>query len=426
MHLWMTFLTRLRFVLCYHSRMNPVHQWSLTDRGSVRNAWVLWAIVTVVVMIVVAAAPDTRSVTSNYRDAIVAWWQGRDLYHALDNIHGFLYLPQAAFFYAPFALLPERLGEPLARLMLMGLFAWGMWEMCRIEHREGYGRLFPILTLASLPLVVANARNGQFNLAMGGAFMLATASLAREQWWRVTLWLVVAVAMKPVALVMLLLAGCVWWRPLSWRLAVGMAVMLALPFALHRPDYVLRQYHLFFDKLATAGAPVIPEWYDINGVLANGLGLRVPPAVLTLIRAAAAVGTLGLTWLAARRFSLAGAALLLFTLTVTYLMLFNPRTEGPTYVLFMPAMGLFIGWRLCGGTAVPLAKQAKKLPAIGIVLILGAIAINFAYDLFNLIGLEPKQYWFRPLLVLAFAGYVTWVIGGAKTAETEKQENGKQ
>ena len=388
--------------------MTPMSQWSLTDRGSTRNAWIAWAMFILIIMTIVAVSPDTRTVTPNYREAVNFWFAGQDIYGDVDHIHGFLYLPQGALVYGPIVPLPKVVGEPLGRLILVGFFIFGMWQLCRLEDGEKHGRLFAVLSLVSLPLVLANARNGQFNLAMGGAFMLAAASLGRGHWWRCTVWLVLAVAFKPIAVVMLLLVGVVWWRAMAWRLAVGMIVMLFMPFALQWPDFVLRQYALFFDKLATAGAPPMAEWYDINGIIENGLGLDLPKTVLTLIRAVAAVGTLALVWWGMRRFDRATAAMLCFVWAMIYLMLFNPRTEGPSYVLLMPAAGLVLGF-------VMVRNWPGSLPVI-VAIALAAMVWNLSFQIFagldTLAGwmgggaIDPKQYWARPLLVVLFAGYI--------------------
>lgn len=417
--------------------MKAVDNWSITDAGSTRNAWVLWWLFTLMIMVIVAWAPESRSVTPNYREAAHAWFAGEAMYHDLDNIHGYLYLPQAALLYAPLLLLPLALGEALGRLIMMGLFAMGAFRLAQCEDRAesgktSHGALFAILTLASLPLAIANGRNGQFNLVMAGVWMLGAAALGGRRWWWAAFWIGLSVMIKPTGLVLALLVAAVWWRTMLWRLAIVVAAMLAAPFLLQRPSYVLEQYHLFFLKLTTASAPPLPEWYDINGILENGLGLQLPSVVLTAIRGLAALGTLAMAWLATRRFALPAASLLVFVLAVVYIMLFNPRTEGPTYLLLMPAMGLFIGWAFFPNRAQKAMGKFTGWPtgiSIGIALIAAVVLINFSYNLFNLLDLamqlfvapssderliEPKQYWLRPLLALVFAGYVIWLVMVAK------------
>lgn len=395
----------------YAYRMNPISQWSLTDRGSIRNAWVLWVLAVMIVMMVVAFDPDDRTVTPNYRDAAVAWFHGEAMYQGLDDIHGFLYLPQAALIYAPVVPLAKSLGEPLGRALMTWFFVFGLFQLCRLEDREGGdGRMFLIVTLACLPLAVGNIRNGQYNLLMGGAWMLAAATLGRGQWWRCALWLTLGVAIKPIGIVMLLLVGVVWWRSMAWRLAVCLAGMLLLPFVLQRPGYVAEQYGLFFRKLQTAGSPTIPEWYDINGIIRNGLGITLPAKVLTGIRGVAAVATLGVVWLVSWRFDLRWAGVWTLIAAVMYLMLFNPRTEGPTFLMLMPVLGLAIGWAWYGDW--PGGWKAAAC------LIVAAVAINFSFDLFNGLGaltgemmrVEPKQYWFRPVIVAGLGCYLFFVM----------------
>lgn len=391
--------------------MKSISQWSLTDRGSIRNAWVLWLLAVMIVMVVVAVDPDRRTVTSNYRAAAVAWFNSEAMYEGLDDIHGYLYLPQAALIYAPVVALPKSLGEPLGRALMASFFLFGLFQLCRLEDRQGGdGRMFLIVTLACLPLAIGNVRNGQYNLLLAGSWMLAAVALGRGQWWRCALWLVLSVAIKPTGVVMMLLVGAVWWRTMAWRLAICFAGMLAMPFVLQRPGYVVEQYELFFQKARTAGAPTIPEWYDLNGIIRNGLGIELPAKVLTAIRGLAALATLGGVWLVSRRFDARWAGLWTLIAAVMFLMLFNPRTEGPTFLMLMPILGLAIGWAWYGDW--PGGWQA----AVG--LIVAALAINFSFDLFKgldvvtggLMQIEPKQYWFRPVIVSMFGLYLLDVM----------------
>ncbi|MDD4933430.1 MAG: hypothetical protein PHO89_08210, partial [Methylacidiphilaceae bacterium] len=69
-----------------------------------RTGVLLWAGYLLLLSLVVAHAP-AHAVTPTYAAASQAWWQHHNLYD-LQSVHGFLYLPQSAILYAPFALLP--------------------------------------------------------------------------------------------------------------------------------------------------------------------------------------------------------------------------------------------------------------------------------------------------------------------------------
>jgi hypothetical protein len=76
-----------------------------------RLAWFAWAALFAVTAALVLAG-SRRTVTGNYREAAFLWFLGKDLYaNAVRTGHGFLYLPQAAILFAPFAWLPHAAGE---------------------------------------------------------------------------------------------------------------------------------------------------------------------------------------------------------------------------------------------------------------------------------------------------------------------------
>ena len=85
----------------------------------------LWAIFALAIAMFVVTYPGQRTVTPTYRIAADAWFDGRRLY-SFGNIGGFLYFPQAAIVYAPFAALPHDIGEVLWRLCGMALLASGI------------------------------------------------------------------------------------------------------------------------------------------------------------------------------------------------------------------------------------------------------------------------------------------------------------
>ena len=84
----------------------------LGDRRAVRNAWLAYAMALVGVAAVVASG-SKRSVVPAYRLAAQHWFAGENIYSG--DGHGFIYLPQAAVLFGPFAVLPPVLGGILWR-----------------------------------------------------------------------------------------------------------------------------------------------------------------------------------------------------------------------------------------------------------------------------------------------------------------------
>ena len=56
-----------------------------------------------------------------YRDGALAWVAGKNMYNGTGR--GFIYLPQAAILYVPFAMLPVPLGGLLWRAISLSVFA---------------------------------------------------------------------------------------------------------------------------------------------------------------------------------------------------------------------------------------------------------------------------------------------------------------
>jgi len=125
----------------------------LSDRRAVIIAWIAWAVLLAVVCGVILAG-SKRTVTPYYTEAALSWTEGSDIYRGSGT--GFLYCPQAAIAFVPFAWLPTTPREIAWRVLTIGVFAAGVWRLSRLAGRRGGPVLtpFPIVTLLSVPVVV--------------------------------------------------------------------------------------------------------------------------------------------------------------------------------------------------------------------------------------------------------------------------------
>jgi hypothetical protein len=78
------------------------------------------------------------------------------------------------------------------------------------------------------------------------------------------------------------------------------------------------------------------------------------------------------------------------TLAILYIIIFNPRTEGPTYAILSVPVGFFAARELL----VPIRAWA-------IMLTLLAILLGISHELVG-----PANPWVRPSLAIVFAAYV--------------------
>jgi hypothetical protein len=372
-------------------------RWKANDP---RVAWLAWGLLLLVLAALVLAG-NRRTVTGNYREAALLWFRGEDIYTGTGT--GFLYLPQAAILFAPFAWLPLKLGEIAWRVVSVGSFAIGLRRYATLAGRESGAELFPLMTALSLPLAFSCFRNGQTTVLIAGLMMIAAADIADRRWGRAAAWLSLGLALKPLVIVPALLTGALY-KPMRGRLLAGAAVVLAFPFLVQAPGYVVSQYHSCAASMqATVRLGVESYWAHFFGMLkVAGIDLSFP--VQTAVRLLAAGGTLWLCRLARERYPAGQAAVWLYVLAVCYLMLFNPRTENNTYAMLGPAIAVFCGQALLVGRR-PKTAAALAAAALGI---LGSHQITR--------GITPPQQsvWLAPLLCTGFLAFLVRTLTARK------------
>lgn len=369
-------------------------RFTLTRPHDVRNAWGIWAVIIAGICVVSIATGFTRSVTGAYAAGADRWLESTDLYR--EGIHGFLYLPQAALLYLPFDQLPQWLGGSLWRIGSMALFAWGLYRFSRCMSRLSGVELFPLVTLLAILPSLAAFRNGQMTVPMTGCLLLAGAGLADSRWWWTVFWLCLAVAMKPLAIVLLLLA-IVLEPALWWRLPLGICCMLLVPFGFQSPEFVVDTYGRFVQKLGVAGTPGFDTSYsDVFGTI-RVFDVDAPESLKTMLRGLAAFGTLLASWASMKRFGRLGGTIFMVLLALTYILLFNPRTENNTYVIIAPV----IATTAAGCFLVGRWKFAGAMLTMAMLL----IAAN--YELTKHVT-PGRETWLCPLLTLVIG---LWLAG---------------
>ena len=357
-------------------------------------AWAGWAAMFAATAAVILH-DGSRSVVPAYRIAAGWWMKGMRLYE-LSGIGGFTYLPQAAILYAPLAVLPESVGEVLWRLVSIAAFALALRGFARLGRRTGDRDLFPLAALVAIPLVWDCARNGQATLIMTAFMLLAVTDIARRRWWRATLWLALGVAIKPLAVVLVLLVAAVD-RPMTWRAIVGMAVLAMVPFLTQHAAYVVEQYRACLENMTiSAHVGAVAHGWTSPFTALRVAGVDVPEGVQTILRLAAAAATLVLCFVARQRFDADRSAVFVYSLAALYLILFSPRTENNTYTMLAPSIGVFLA-------AAFLSERAVG----GGVLLAGiALALAASRGIERLVAPHAEQVWLSPLLASCFALYL--------------------
>jgi hypothetical protein len=250
-------------------------------------------------------------------------------------------------------------------------------------------RLFLGATLLVIPAALSSARNGQVNLPLAGLMLLSVSSLATRRWNMATLWLLLAVMLKPIALAPALLAAACY-APLRLRLAAGL--LLCLGAAYLHPDaaYVTGEYRHFWAKLVLAGQPANQDFSDFFGMLWHW-GIHPAPMLISGLRALGAVMALLLSLRVMRQLREQPAlqAFGVMLLAAIYLMLFNPRTEENSYVMLAGFIALLAARNVLAG--------APRSASLLCLFCLALAAEVFGYPIFPL-----TKIWFKPFITSLF------------------------
>lgn len=366
----------------------------LTNKNAVQSAWIGWAVLFLVTSAIIVV-DGTRSVVPTYRIAALSWLDGQGLYNG-DGVGGFVYFQQAAILFVPFAMFSPAVGELLWRLVTIGAFAAGLLSFAQLAGKRPEKQLFPLMTLVALPLAWDCARNGQATLLITGLMLLAVGDVAQGSWWRATLWLALGVAVKPLAIVLVLLIMVID-RPMSWRLLLGMGAGALSPFLFGRPAYVLQQYSVCLNNMTMAAhvGAMDMGWTSPFSAL-RLIGIDVSERVQTMIRLVFAAVTLALCVVARRRHEAPRSAVFVFSLAVVYLILFSPRSEDNTYAMLGPAIAVFLSR----------AFLSQKRKGDGLLLCFIALVMVGSRVLERLLTPHAGTSWMSPLMAACFAVYL--------------------
>jgi len=347
---------------------------------------VLWTALVVGASVAVSRVPS-RSIFDVYRDGVAHWWAAAPLYGA--GMRAFVYFPSAVLIFTPFAMLGQPLDDLAWRGCSVGLFVFGLWRLTRLVRPDEPQLALAIILLLLLPCSGVDVQRGQATVAMAGWIFLGTADVAERRWTRAAVWLCLAVALKPLALVPLLLLGAVF-SSLRWRLALGVALVVTVPFIHPDPAYVVSQQVAMLHTLTHAADLGVTRFNDI-GMMLDRFGITVPAPELLVLRAAAAAITLGLAVMAGRRLPPRECAVAVLALGMAYLMLCNPRTELGNYMGMAAVIGLFM-------------VQGPTRPWLGaVILAMGTQAYgNWIF--------RPTDVWLKPALCLIFTAWLAATV----------------
>ncbi|MFO1515058.1 MAG: glycosyltransferase family 87 protein [Verrucomicrobiota bacterium] len=382
---------------------------SLRGRRFAMIALALWTVPLLVISIMVFQRPEKRTVTPLYHEATTNWWAREALYQGPSGMN---YLPQFPILFTPFHAIPSPWGDIVWRLFSAALLITGLWRVLRLQFGPSWQKWFLWTTLLAMPLSLGAFRNGQANALLGGLILHAVACLAAKQWNRAAVLIVLTLAVKPLGAVLVLLAPVVY-APLRWRVPVGLAALIALPFLCAPTPYAIAQYRALGGNLKDCSAVQEHRFADLNGILRT-FGSELPPRVATIVRAMAGLAAAALGWLGAKRLTEPLQAMWLLALTTGYLMLFNPMNEANSYVILAPALGLWtVHWLSDPATA----RRGWVLVAMTVSM---SLLPNLVRPLF---GNHFALIW-HPVMTLGFGVLLTLFVWQRNTDQSDTHEAG--
>ena len=298
----------------------------------------LWLAVIIGICIRIGLVVRDHDVFATYSDAGRKWLASQPLY---SYTRGFVYSPLIAALFAPFSLLPEWLGAIVWRLLSTFVFVAGIFYWLREELEIPRTRYWLVFLLI-LPLSLGNFNNGQVNPLITGLLMTAIVCAHRKQWAVSVLCLGLSAYLKIYPLSVALLLILVYPRQLSWRLALGLFLMGACSFLLQRPDYVLDQYHRWFNTRAAddrrANIDIAPRDF---AMLLKAIRIDLSSRMFLVFQLIAAIGAAGVCiYGRIRNWSEKRLLLTVFNLGTCWMLLFGPSTEDATYVMVAPPLAL--------------------------------------------------------------------------------------
>jgi alpha-1,2-mannosyltransferase len=360
------------------------------------GAWLLWLGLLVAASITVLTKP-THSTFHVYRDGVNHWWAAQNLYD--QSSYGFVYLTSSPLFFTPFVWLGSPLDDLAWRCFVVAVFTYGLWRLVALVFPDRARIVMAAVLLLLLPCAGVNVQKSQAELAMIGWMFLGAVESAEGRWSRAALWLCLAFALKPLALVLILLYGAVVPQ-LRVRLALGIVVALLLPFLHPSWSYVAGQEAAMVRVMLTAMQPELTRWNEF-AVMLHKFAVDPPASAILATRLVAAFVTLGLAVGASRRLRRPEAAVAVLSIAVCYLLVFNPRTELDGYMNLGAIAALFAAMAWARGPRDRIAVVLLPL----LVLALGTQAYgNWIF--------RPTDFWLKPLLGLAFFVYLGYRILG--------------
>ncbi len=353
-------------------------------------------------------------IAATYYDAASRFLHGLNLYANVTTNSGFVYFPQSSLLLSPLALLPIPIYAIVFRIISVLVFTAGLFKFSRLLSANNTRSTYLVMVITSVLTAQAAVFAGQLHLIITGLMIMGLCCICEKKWWLGAFIFVLSVALKPTSLIIALLVFALYPK-LSIKMLVFLLAFFLLPYLFHSPTYTTNQYINYFHTtqvLFKHDGTNPQEWATLFGSLAFLTHYKVSATTQFVTRITLALATFFTTLLCKRNLSEKQTVFFIFSLGMSYLMLFNSRTENNDYIMLIPAISLTFAHAI-------FSKNSFKL-------------IMHAVLLFGLMGnwmlckaITPhNNVWLCPILILCYAIFVLHqiIIKAPKTMPTGADE----
>lgn len=284
-----------------------------------------------------------------FAPAAQAFAAGQDMY---SEQSGFRYPPLAAALMVPFTWLGPIGGSIVWRWTLL----LGLGLAVRAAMRAGFpfaltSRERGVFWLLLTPAVIGSANIGQPNTLILGLMIWATVGACCGKAGGPGLAVLGNTMLKIYPFAHGMVLAALRPRLLPWLLA-GLVTIVAVPFLLQRPAFVVAQYDALYQLLRAEDRTLdLGRAYRDLRLLAAAIGLPIGDGIFRMLQLVLGAGlALGCLWLQRRRVAPARVFEHALALSTCWCLLLGPATERVTYALLGPCIAwpLLHCWRRGG------------------------------------------------------------------------------
>ena len=355
------------------SPVSGIRQIGQQEQALRQLAVILWATALLAVLVRVGIWPlRANSVYDVYVIAARHWLKGVAVY-SWGTGSGYRYSPMIAILFAPFTLLPDRVGGIVWRALCAGIFLGGLGWCCKLAiPSRRVGRAWPIVFMLVLPLAAGSINNAQANCLLAGLLLCGIAATYRRRWNLAAACVTLACFFKIYPLSVLLLLCVLFPRKLAIRFAGMLAAGLLVPFLFDSPAAAFHLYAEWIRRLAIedrAGLP-LRQWFQDVRLLFGvwGYPLGATTFMIVQLLAAAAIAAICLIG-KARRWPQRLLLARMLTLACCWMTVLGPSTEFSTYILLAPGLA----WAICVAWSDPKASLDRLVLFSSYILFLSVI-----------------------------------------------------